>query len=240
MSGHSKWSTIKRQKGVADAKRSVAFSKLSRQISLAARQGKDPAMNFKLRLAIDRARAANLPNDNIDRAIRVGAGETKGTEVKEIAYEGFGPGGVAVIAQSVTDNPNRTASDVRSLFGEYRGALGSVNSVRWMFDLRGVIHLLVENVPAAKREEITLGLIDAGAEEVQEENGELVILTQPEKWPTVKDWLLAQGYAPQSADLELVPKTTVAIDDAARTQLHELLSALEEHDDITDVYSNEA
>lgn len=238
MSGHSKWSTIKRQKGLLDAKRSAVFGKLARQISLAARDGKDPGMNFKLRLAIDKAKAANLPNDNIERAIKAGAGENKEAQLKELVYEGFGPGQVAVIVQALTDNPNRTAPEVRTIFSKHGGTLGNQNSVAWMFNRRGVLRLAIEPI-THRQEELTLGVIDLGADDVAQDDGQLVITVPPEKLAAIQDWLVQQGVTVESADVDWLPTTTMTIDEATQTQLHELLSALDDHDDVTAVASNE-
>lgn len=239
MSGHSKWSTIKRQKGVADAKRSALFSKLARQISLAARAGKDPEANFKLRLAIDRARAANLPNTNIERAVKAGSGELAGSDLKELTYEGYGPGNVAVLVQALTDNPNRTAPEIRSLFSAHGGSLGAANSVAWMFQSRGVFRLPL-NTLDPEREARELALIDAGADDVIENQDELIVYTPPEKFATVRAWLSDQHISPTAADLELVPQTTVTVDQTVQSQLYALLEALDAHDDVTAVYTNEA
>lgn len=241
MSGHSKWSTIKRQKGVADAKRSSIFSKYSRLISIAARVGgKDPASNFRLRLAIDKAKAANMPNDNIERAIKAGAGELKDGQVKEALYEGFGPAGVAVLVQAVTDNSNRTSADLRSLFQKYDGALGGQNSVAWMFQLRGIVRISSSQISQDKRAEIELGAIDAGAEDVREENDALVIITSAESLSSMKNWLEALRLTPEEADVEYLPTVPVVIDDAARQKLHSLLSDLDEHPDVTNLFTNDA
>lgn len=239
MSGHSKWSTIKRQKGLADNRRSAVFTKLARQITVAARDGGDPEANFKLRLAIDRARAANLPNLNIERAIQSGTGESKGDQMKPVTYEGFGPGQVAIVAQGLTDNPNRTSAEVRNLFTKHGGTLGSINSVAWMFILAGVLRVPLA-ILGNQREAIELGLIDAGAVDVRTEDDELIIQTDPAKLMVVRNWLVSQQLSPTSADLEFLPQTTTTIDQPTQTKLHALLAALDEHDDVTAIFSNEA
>lgn len=238
MSGHSKWSTIKRQKGIADSRRSAVFTKLGRQITVAARLGGgDPVMNFRLRLAIDTAKAANLPNDNIERAIKAGTGEGKDSLTKEVLYEGFGPGGVAVMVEAITDNSNRTTAEVRNVFTKHGGSMGSHNSVGWMFALRGVT-----KIPAAMEhqalEDLELQLIDAGADDVQEEGDLLIVLSPPEKVPAVRGMLEKITATVESA-VEYVPTTTVDVDDSAREKLHILLEALDELDDVTRVTSNE-
>ncbi len=238
MSGHSKWSTIKRQKGLTDTRRSAVFGKLARQIAGAARDGRDPESNFRLRLAIDRARAANLPNQNIERAIQAGAGDLKGAQVKDVTYEGFGPGQVAILVQALTDNPNRTTAEIRNLFAKHGGSLGSINSVAWMFRLRGLIRLALAAV-GGRREMIELGLIDAGADDVRVEGQDLVVETDPTKLAAVRDWLGGQGLAVTSANLEYIPTTTAQIDEPDRAQRFELLGALDQHDDVAAIFSNE-
>lgn len=195
-------------------------------------------MNFQLRLAIDRARAANMPNDNVDRAIKAGAGELKSDQVKEVLYEGFGPGGVAVLVQAITDNTNRTAADMRHLFSQHGGSLGGQNSVAWMFERRGVIRLPAHTITNQTIDDFGLQLVDVGAEDVSLEAGDCVIITSPEKLQAVREWLLAQGYAPQEAGLEFVPTTPMKIDTAAQKKLFALFQALEEHDDADNFFSN--
>ncbi len=236
MSGHSKWSTIKRQKSVTDARRSVVFTKYARLISVAARLGgADPASNFRLRLAIDKAKAANLPNENIERAIRAGSGEGKEGQSKEMLYEGFGPGGVAILVQAITDNPNRTAAEVRSLLTKHGGSMGSHNSVGWMFTSKGVIRL-----PSAISEELELGVIDAGAEDVRQEDGASIIMSSVDALESVKNWLADRGLASSEAEVELLPTTMVAVEEDVRLKLNDLLGALDELDDVTNIFTNEA
>lgn len=240
MSGHSKWSTIKRQKAVTDARRSSVFTKLARLIAVAARAGgKDPAVNFRLRLAIDKAKAANMPNDNIDRAIKSGAGELSGGQTKEIVYEGFGPGGAAIIAQAVTDNPNRTAAEIRSIFQKLGGRLGTQNSVAWMFRLDGVVRLPLDHLAGKNMDEIELGLIDAGAEDIEVDGDRLRVGVAPEKLKTVGRWLDEHGLTGYQAATELRPETTVTLDKKTEQQLYRLLDALDEQPDVTNVYSND-
>jgi len=239
MSGHSKWSTIKRQKGVADTKRSAVFSKLTRLISVAARQGGvDPETNGRLRLAIDRAKTANMPNHNIERAIQAGLGSTAGNQAKEVVYEGFGPGGVAVLVNAVTDNPNRTNADIRNLFGKYNGTLGSPNSVAWMFSVRGTIRLPLAASPS--RQAVELELIDAGAEDVYEAGDQLVIETTSEKLSGLKKWLVDHQLAEFTATIDLVPNTSTKIDAAGQEKLFAFFEALEDHPDVTSIISNDA
>jgi YebC/PmpR family DNA-binding regulatory protein len=235
MSGHSKWSTIKRQKGLTDSRRSAVFTKLGRLITVAARLGGgDPNMNFRLRLAIDQAKSANLPNDNIERAVKAGTGADKDAHTKDVLYEGFGPGGAAVMVEAVTDNSNRISNEVRNVFTKHGGSLGSQHSVGWMFILRGVIRAPLA-ADRAKREAQELALIDAGAEDVREEDEQLVAITTPDNLSKVRAALTGSV----EADVEYIPTTTTVIDEPTRLKLHGLLEALEALDDVTRVTSNE-
>ena len=240
MSGHSKWSTIKHQKGVADARRGAMFTKLSRDISLAVREGGsgDPEMNFRLRLAIDKAKSNNMPQDNITRAIKRGTGEGgEGPErLDEVTYEGYGPGGGAILLQAVTPNRNRTASDVRAAFNRGGGNLGESGCVAWNFDTKGVISLEVDEED--KAEELGLLAIDAGAEDIIIEDGALEVHTAPETLLTVKGALEAEGVSPTSAEISMVPKTTVMLGDKEAEQTLKLLDALEELADIQKAYTS--
>lgn len=237
MSGHSKWSTIKRQKGITDSRRSAAFTKLGRQITVAARLGGgDPAMNFRLRLAIDTAKGANLPNDNIERAIKAGTGEGKDALTKEVLYEGFGPGGVAIMVEAITDNSNRTSAEVRNVFTKHGGSMGSHNSVGWMFALQGVTRAPATNDPG-RLEALELQLIDAGADDVRIEGDQLVIISAPEKLPALR--LVLGDASDIESNIEYVPTTTVELDDDTRLKVHALLEALDELEDVTRVSSNE-
>lgn len=241
MSGHSKWSTIKRQKGIADSKRSAAFSKLGRLITIAARTGgKDPAMNFRLRLAIDKARDVNMPNANIERAIAAGTGEGKGEMSKEALYEGFGPGGVAVMVEAITNNPNRTSAEIRMLFTKAGGTLGAHNSVGWMFTLSGVVRISLESIPTSDRETFSLAAVDVGVDDVREETDQLLLITSAEKLQAVKTWAENQGATIANAQLEYLPTTTVTVNETDRARLYELLEGLDEHPDVTNVFSNDA
>lgn len=240
MSGHSKWSTIKRQKAVTDARRSSVFTKMGRLITIAVRTGgKDPSMNFRLRLAIDQAKNANMPNDNIERAIKSGAGELKGDQIKEVVYEGFGPGGAAVIVNGITDNSNRSVAEVRSVFQKFDGRLGAQNSVSWMFQLRGVIRIQLSQLGKKTVEDIELGIIDAGAEDVNVTADSIEATASPEQLKTIGQWLQAQGITGYEANTEFVPQTTVPLDQATRQSLYTLLEALDELPDVTDVFSND-
>lgn len=239
MSGHSKWSTIKRQKAVTDSKRSAAFTKLARLITVAARLGGgDPGMNFRLRLAIDKAKSANVPNDNIDRAIKTGTGEGKDTQTKEVLYEGFAPGGVAVMVEAITDNSNRTAAEVRGVFSKHGGSMGSQNSVGWMFQRSGVARVTLANVSHDQREQLELTLIDAGATDVRDEDDQVIAVTTPETLMRVRQ-AFTSAQLEAEADIEFLPTTTVSIDAATRDKVYTLLEALDELDDVTHVYSND-
>ena len=240
MSGHSKWSTIKRQKGAADAKRGALFTKLARNISLAAKEGGggDPDMNFRLRIAIDQAKSNNMPQDNILRAVRRGTGEGgEGMEdLSAVTYEGYAPGGGAILVQALTDNRNRTASEIRSAFNKGGGNLGEAGCVAWNFDSRGVITLEIDDETAA--DELSLTAIDADAEDVKFEDGILEVYTAPENLLSVKSALESEGATPASADVAMVPKTVVPLENRAAEQTLRLLDILEELDDVQKAYTN--
>ena len=239
MSGHSKWSTIKHQKGAADAKRGVLFTKLSRDIALAVRDGGgvDPDMNFKLRLALDRAKSNNMPQDSINRAVKRGSGEgSDGETLEQVTYEGYGPGGGAILLQAVTTNRNRTASDVRSAFNRGGGNLGESGCVAWNFDLRGVVTVDIEDEERA--EELGLLAIDAGAEDIEVDEGVLEIYSPIESLQEVQKSIESEGIAIRSAEMSMVPKTTIALADKEAEQTLRLLDALEDLDDIQKAYTN--
>lgn len=236
MSGHSKWSQIKRQKGVADARRGAVFTKLGREIVVAAKQGgPDPAANFRLRLAVQRAREANMPADTIERAIKRAAGSGEGAELEEITYEGYGPGGTAIMVEALTDNRNRTAASIRSIFDRGGGNLGESGSVAWQFAARGVIRIEVKN---KNPDDIELAAIDAGAADVQSEDGEVVIYTDRGDLEAVRRAVTDAGFEPTSADLQLVPENTVELDEGKSIQALKLLDKLEADDDVQNVYTN--
>ena len=240
MSGHSKWSTIKRAKGAADAKRGALFTKLARDITLAASQGggADPDMNFRLRLAMDKAKANNMPQDSIARAVKRGSGEGgEGAEsLTEITYEGYGPGGGAILLQALTDNRNRTAAEVRSAFNKGGGSLGESGCVAWNFETKGVLTVAIAD--AERAEELGLLAIDAGAEDVKIEDGALEIYTAPDLLPAAQQALAAEGVTPEAADISLVPKSTVALDNRAAEQTLRLLDLLEDLADVQKAYTN--
>ena len=239
MSGHSKWSTIKHQKGAADAKRGVLFTKLSRDIALAVRDGggADPDMNFKLRLALDRAKSNNMPQDSINRAVKRGSGEgSDGETLEQVTYEGYGPGGGAILLQAVTTNRNRTASDVRSAFNRGGGNLGESGCVAWNFDLRGVVTVDIDDEERA--EELGLLAIDAGAEDIEVDEGVLEIYSPIESLQDVQKSIEAEGVLIRSAEMSMVPKATIALADREAEQTLRLLDTLEDLDDVQKAYTN--
>ena len=239
MSGHSKWSTIKHQKGAADAKRGALFTKLSRDITLAAKSGgADPDMNFRLRLALDRAKAGNMPSDNITRAVKRGAGGGPGSgeDLEEMTYEGYGPGGGAILLQAVVTNRNRAAAEIRSTFTKGGGSLGETGCVAWNFETRGVITVGVAD--ESRGEELGLIAIDAGAEDIDIDEGVLEIHTPPEKLQDVRQALADEKVELDSAEISMVPKTTVMLESHAAEQTLKLLDHLEELEDVQKAYTN--
>ncbi len=237
MSGHSKWSSIKHKKGAADAKRGKLFSKLSRAIIVAAKEGgADPANNLALQNAVEKARSYSMPKDNIERAIARGSGQDSDAEAFEtIVYEGYAPGGVALIVEALTDNRNRTAADVRHLFAKNDGNLGEAGSVSWLFERRGVV--VVEG--SADEEELTLAAAEGGADDVRRDGSSWEITAPPEDLSAVREAVEAAGFSAESAELALLPKTTVEVDDESQAKkILRLIDALEENDDVQEVYAN--
>jgi YebC/PmpR family DNA-binding regulatory protein len=236
MSGHSKWAQIKRQKGVTDSRRGQLFTKLGREITVSARQGgADPDGNFRLRLAIQRARDSNMPSETIDRAVKRGAGDSDAAELQEITYEGYGPGGTAILVDVLTDNRNRTAAELRATFTRAGGSLGEPGSVAWQFESRGVITL---NAQGSDAETIELAAIDAGAEDVKTENGVVEVITAPTELESVRRALVEGKLAVTSAEPSMVAKTTIELGDREAEQVLRLLDRLEELDDVQNVHSN--
>ncbi len=237
MGGHSHWSQIKRQKGASDAKRGAHFTKLSREITVAAREGGgDPAMNPRLRLAIEKAREGNMPMDTIKRAVERGTGGGEGAAaLEEITFEGYGPGGVAILMQTLTDNRNRTVSELRTTLSRNGGTLGESGSVAWQFNNRGLITLEADKAVA---EELALHAIDAGAEDVKVEGDFIEVDTVATDLDKVKKQLEASGYKIASAELAMLPKVTVELDEKAAAQALKLLDLIEDLDDVQKVYSN--
>ena len=238
MSGHSKWSSIKHKKGAADAKRGQLFSKLSRAIMVAAKEGgSDPASNLALQNAIEKARSYSMPKDNIERAIAKGTGEgTDGSSFETVIYEGYGPEGVAVIVEALTDNRNRTASEVRHLFSKHGGNLGATGAVAWQFERRGIVLVAADGVD---EDELVLAAADAGADDVELDGTSFVVSAAPESLSSVRETLEGAGFEVESAGLSMVPKTTVAIgEESTAKQVVRLVEGLEDNDDVQDGYAN--
>ncbi len=236
MSGHSKWHSIKHKKGALDAKRGKLFTKFIKEITVAARTGGgDSDANARLRKAILDAKAGNMPNDTIDRAIRRGTGEEEGVNYEEITYEGHGPGGVALLIQSMTDNRNRTVAEIRHIFSKNGGNLGESGSVGWMFEKKG--YIVVEK--AAKSEEELFELaIDAGADDLRDDEDNFEIITSPEAFDAVLNAVKGAGVEPQVAEVEMVPQNYVHLEGTDARQMLKLVEALEDHDDVQKVSAN--
>ncbi len=236
MSGHSKWSTIKRKKAVADAKRGKIFTQLIRELTMAARQGGgDPVANPRLRLAIDTARTQNMPKDNIERAIKKGTGELGGQEYIEVRYEGYGPGGTAVLVETVTDNKNRTVSDVRRLFSKFGGNLGASGCVAYLFEKRG---RLLFDAAAVDGDRLMEAAIEANALDVADEGATIEVQTTAETFHDVKAGLAEAGFASTSSEVTVVPQTTVSLAGSDASSMLRLFEALDENDDVKHVYAN--
>ena len=236
MAGHSKWKQIKHYKAAADAKRGALFTKLIREITMAAKiGGGDPSGNPRLRLAIDTARASSMPKENIERAIKKGTGELEGVEYHEVTYEGFGPGGVALLIDAVTDNPTRTVAEIRSKMSRLGGNLGSPNSVAWMFEKKGQIYVEASTIDEDALMEVAL---DAGAEDVVREDERFLVSTSPADFHAVQETLKQKSVQIAEAELAMVPKTTVQVSGKEGDSLLRLLETLEELDDVQKVWAN--
>jgi YebC/PmpR family DNA-binding regulatory protein len=238
VSGHSKWSSIKHKKGAADARRGKLFSKLSRAIIVAAKEGgPDPAGNLALQNAIEKARSYSMPKENIDRAIAKGAGTgSDAAEFETVVYEGYGPSGVAVIVEALTDNRNRTASDVRHVFAKNDGNLGGAGAVGWLFERRGVVLVDAADVD---EDELMLAAADGGADDVELDGSSFQVTSAPEALSSVREALEAAGFAVDSAELTMVPKTTISVEsEADAKKILRLVDQLEDSDDVQDVYAN--
>lgn len=235
MSGHSKWSTIKRQKEAEDKKRGLIFSKLSKQISIVAREGADPEKNFKLRLAVEKAKQANMPKVNIDRAIKKGSGEGEKERWREVVYEGYGPSGVAVLAEAVTDNKNRTTSEIKNIFERGGGGLGGPGAVAYQFEKVGMITIQKsEDV-----EETILSIIDLGVEDVEEAIDAIEVYTRPDKLNKVAEKLKKTNFSVQDKELVMRPKTIVKItEEEKKEKILKFMETLEAHDDVQKVFAN--
>ena len=236
MAGHSKWAQIKRKKAVTDQRRGAHFTRMVREITVAARSGGgDPSFNPRLRLAVDTAKAANMPAENIDRAIKKGTGELEGVDYQELTYEGYGPAGVAILIEAVTDNPNRTVAEIRHAMSRNGGTLGTTGSVAWQFDHKGQI--LIE---ASKYDEdaTMIAALEAGAEDLKREGESYVVVTEVPSFHAVQAELKKQGIEVESAELTMIPKASVHVDGEDVKQLLKLLEALEDLDDVQKVHSN--
>ena len=238
MSGHSKWHNIQAKKGKADAQRGAVFTKIGREIAIAVREGgANPESNGKLRDIIAKAKANNMPNDNIQRSIKKASGELSNVVYEEITYEGYAPGGVAVIVDTISDNRNRTASDIRHCFAKYGGNLGTTGSVGFMFDERGV--LVVERQPGSDEDEMMMIALEAGAEDVKVEEEVYEILTAPNDFSAVRENLEKQGFTFLSAEVQKIPQNTVAVTDPDTVlKIQKMLDLLEENDDVQNVFHN--
>ena len=236
MSGHSKWANIKRQKGVADAKRGQVFTRITRAIILAVREGgSNPEANFRLRLAIQKARDSSMPMENIERAIKKGSGELEGITMVEMTIEGYGPGGAAVLVQALSDNRNRTIQEVRSTFTRHGGSLGESGCVAWLFDPKGMITVKTNGL---KADDLALQAIDAGAEDVKIGDNYVEIYTKPSELEKVKGALEQNGLKITSTELSMVPKTTVELEEKPALQTIKLIDKLEELDEVQHVATN--
>ena len=238
MSGHSKWHNIQAKKGKADAQRGAVFTKIGREIAIAVREGgANPESNGKLRDVIAKAKANNMPNDNIQRSIKKASGELSNVVYEEITYEGYAPGGVAVIVDTISDNRNRTASDIRHCFAKYGGNLGTTGSVGFMFDTRGV--LVIERTPGMDEDELMMMALDAGAEDVRPDEDVVEILTDPNEFGKVREALEQQGLTFLSAEVQKIPQNTVEVSDPETVEkIQKMLDLLEESDDVQNVYHN--
>jgi len=236
MSGHSKWSSIKHQKGVTDARRGQLFTKLTREIIIATREGgSNPDANFRLRLAVQKARDSNMPQDNIERAIKRGSGDLEGATLVDVILEGYGPGGTAILVKALTDNRNRTIQEVRNIFSRLGASLGESGCVAWLFESKGVITIKTSNLDA---DELALLAIDAGAEDVKIESDFVEVYTVPEELETVRAALKQQNLELDNTELSMVPKTMVQLEERAALQTLKMLDRLEEIDEVQNVYSN--
>jgi YebC/PmpR family DNA-binding regulatory protein len=235
MSGHNKWSTIKHKKGAADAKRGKIFTKIIKEISVAAKLGGgDPAANPRLRTAIDKAKGENMPKDNIERAIKKGTGGMEGVTYEEIIYEGYGPNGVAVLVEVMTDNRNRTVSDVRSTFTKCNGNMGETGCVSWMFDKKGLI-IFSKDTNFEKLFETAL---EAGADDVSEEDEQIEVITDPTTFIEVREALEKAGFKYESAEITMIPQTMIKLEGKAAESMLKMMDRLEDNDDVQNVYAN--
>ena len=240
MSGHSKWSKIKQKKGAIDAKRSASFTKLAKAVTVAAREGGgDPGMNFKLRMAMDKAKAGNLPKDKIDKAVLRGTGEGDTGQIEEAVYEAYSPGGVGMLIECLTDNKNRTVAEVKHTVGKYNGSMAGPGSVMWMFERKGVIRI-EDASKVSDRDTFELTLIDAGAEDIRDEENGIEIVTGMSDLQKVVEAMSSLEIKPDSAELEYLPKEPAEVEQSVSDSILKLCEALDENDDVNNIYTNEA
>lgn len=238
MSGHSKWAGIKHKKAIIDAKKGKAFTQVANMIALAARSGGDPKMNFSLRLAIDKARAANMPAANIERAIKRGTGEMGGAKIEESLYEGYGPGGTAILIETASDNKNRTVGDIRAAFTKHGGSLGNAGSVAYLFDQKGQL-MINPKFQKKSKDELEMAIIESGAEDFEETEEQIIVYTKPNDLALVKSNLEEVGITIESGELVFIAKNDISIDDKDKAQsILKLMDVLESLDDVVAVHSN--
>ena len=236
MSGHSKWATIKHKKGALDAKRGKIFTRIIKEIMIAARSGGDPEMNPRLRTAVIAAKAVSMPADNIKRAIMRGTGELEGGQIEEVMYEGYGPGGAAVLVSVATDNRNRTVSEIRHMFSKNGGNMGEQGSVGWMFERKSLIVIEAEKAPG--EDDLMALVLDAGAEDLRREGDSWEVISAPENHVTVLEIIQKKGIPTESAEIAMIPKNFTKLEGKNAAAMLRLSEALEEHDDVQNVYSN--
>jgi len=244
MSGHSHWSSIKHKKGRADEKRSKIFSKMSKIITVAAKDGGDPNLNSKLALAIEKAKAFNMPADNIERAIKKGAGEVEIERLEELVYEGYGPAGTAVIIETITDNKNRTVNELKHIFSQFNAKFAESGAVKWMFERKGVISLSLDQkifnevVESEKKEKMELMAIEAGAEDISWDDNKIDIYVNVDDLKTIKDSLESKSLVVSEASLDWVPENCLEVSQADKEKIEKFFEALYENDDVQEIYSN--
>lgn len=239
MSGHSHWSSIKYQKGIADAKKGKIFSKIARQISIAAKEkGGDPEGNSTLRIAIEKAKSFNMPKDNVERAIKKGTGELEGTKLESVVFEAYGPGGIAIIIEGITDNKNRTSHEIKQILSKHQGKLAQEGSVKWLFKKKGVLEILHEKNEDKKKDDLEMLVIEAGAEDIFWDNDVLDIYTKIEDLEKIKKNLENQEVEIESASLDWVAKETIELDQKKKDSIEKLFLALDENEAIQGIYSN--
>lgn len=235
MSGHSKWHTIKHKKGAADARRGKIFTRIIKELTIAARSGGDPDANPRLRTVVAEAKAHNMPRENIDRAIRRGTGEEPGVSYEEIQYEGYGPGGAAVILDVLTDNKNRTVGELRHLFEKHGGNLAAAGAVAWMFDKKGYI---VVPKSQAKEDDLMAAVLDAGGDDLRDDDDTWEVLSSPDAFQPVLEAVKGLGVEPSAAEVAMIPQNYLKLEGRPAQQMVKLMEALEEHDDVRHVWSN--